>query len=270
MGTKTKRMIDITEVAARMTLATLNMRMWRVQRQHRAETRAENERHGVDNAATVYVKLSDHPALRELSTVQGKAYDEHARLTLPSIQEGMRLLPAGRQFEHADKMREYSDQHNKLVATFLADYDNERAKAPERLKDLYEEAKWPHHKEIANKFEFRTRYLAMPTDGGWGEWLTASTEAAEAELRRRITETLTRVKERCRADSGLRVTVFDAVRELADLVPDLDFTGSYAPVVQALQPLAKLHAEDLRGSLKGREATAQKAADILSVLGGIK
>jgi hypothetical protein len=64
--------------------------------------------------------------------------------------------------------------------------------------------------------------------------------------------------------------VFDAFRDLAELVPDLDFSGDYAPVVKAMEPLAAIHAEDVRDDTKARRKVAKQADSILSVLGGIK
>lgn len=261
--------INVAEVAARTKLAVLNTGRWQATRQHRKETNAVNTAHGT-NAAKVLVRVSDHPALSALTKLHAEAYQEHRRLTLPSAQDGMRLLPAGREFEHAEAMRKISDRHNVLVAEFLADYESERKNAPARLNGLYDPAMWPSASAIADKFSFRTRYLPCPADGAWGEWLEASAQEAEAELRERISEALKRVRDRCKADGKLYASVFDAIRDLTNLVPDLDFSGEYAPVVEAMKPLANIHAEDVRDAPRARAKVAKQAADILSVLGGIK
>lgn len=261
--------IDINEVAARTKLAVLNTGRWQATRQHRKETVAVNEAHGT-NAAKVLVRVSDHPALGDLTKLHAEAYQAHRRLTLPSAQDGMRLLPTGREFEHAEVMRKLGDRHNGLVADFLADYESERRNAPARLNGLYEAGMWPSMSEIEGKFSFRTRYLPTPADGAWGEWLAASAEEAEKELRARLAEALQRVRDRCKADGKLYASVFDSIRDLTNLVPDLDFSGDYAPVVKAMKPLATIHAEDVRDDAKARRKVAKQATDILSVLGGIK
>jgi hypothetical protein len=260
---------NLDAIAARTKLCVLQTGAWRATRTHRAETREENLRHNT-NAARVMVRVTDHRALGDLLKLHAAAYQEHKRYTLPSVQDGMRLLPAGREFEHADRMRVYGDKHAALVAEFMADYDHERAEAPIRLNGLYDPSMWPSHAVVESKFAFHTRYLATPTDGAWADWLAASTEAAEAELRERITEALTRVRDRCRADGKLYASVFDSIRDLADLVPDLDLTGDYAPVVAALAPLAQIRSENIRDDDTARGEVARQAADILSVLGGIK
>lgn len=261
--------VSVTEVAARTKLAMLQTGAWRATRLHRGETRAENARHNTD-AARVMVRVTDHPALRDLGKLHAAAYAEHKSLTLPTVQDGMRLLPVGRELEHAERMSKYADQHDTIVRAFLADYDNEAAVAPQRLNGLYDASMWPTHNAVAGKFTFRTRYLATPTDGAWADWLAESSQAAEEELRERLTEALERVRDRCRSDGKLYATVFDSIRELADLVPDLDFAGNFAPVVTAMKPLTKIHADVIRDDEDGRKQAAKRAASILSVLGGVK
>lgn len=265
------KLIDPKDVAAKLKVAVVNTGRWQATRQHRKETQAVNAAHNT-RAAKVLVRVSDHPALAELQRLHQEVYAEHRRLTLPTVQDGMRLLPAGREFEHAESMRKFGDRHNALVAEFLADYESERKSAPQRLNGLFDASMWPTKAEMEGKFKFQTRYLSCPTDGAWAEWVESSAEEAEAELRERIAEALKRVRERCKSDGRLFSTVFDSIRELTALVPDLDFTGDYAPVVKAMEPLAAIHAEDLKGdeNKAARRKVAKQADNILSVLGGIK
>jgi hypothetical protein len=273
--------IDPVGVAARTKLAVLSTGIWQATRLHKGETRVENIRHNTD-AARVTVRVSAHHALRDLGKLHDAARREHYRLTLPTIDTGgMRLLPAGREFDHAEQMRKFADEHNTLVAEFVADYPAEYAAAPQRLNSLYDSSVWPNLHEIGDKFTFATRYLPTPTEGTWGEWLVESSRAADDEVRDRLTKALKRVVERCRAEGKVRksggvgpgalhATVFDNIRELVELVPDFDFADHFAPVVTAMEPLANIRAEWLRDDPADREQTAQKAESILSVLGGIK
>jgi hypothetical protein len=267
--TKLTTIADIAGIAARTILVTHTTGAFRAMKQHKAETVAENLRHNTD-AARVQVRISSHPALTKIYKLDAAAYQEHKRLTLGSIQDGMRILPFGRQFEHAETMRKFADDRARLVAEFLADYDNERALAPARLNGLYDASMWPPHEVVERAFKFETRYLPTPTDGAWGDFLAASTEAAEAELQDRLRKALTTVKDRCGSDGKLFASVFDNLRDLAALVPDLDFTGDFAPVVAALEPLTKINADSIRDDTNARQETSQTAASILSVLGGIK
>jgi len=262
-------MIDVKEMAARTKLSVLNTGIFQTTRLHKSETRAENARHNTD-AAKVLVRITDNATLKELRSLHAQAYVEHKRLTMPTVQEGMRMLPVGREMQHSAAMREFGDEHNRLVAKFLAVYEDERDAAPARLNGLYDPAMWPDLSEVSRKFKFSTRYLSAPTDGAWADWLTESARAAEDALRERLVEALERVRDRCKSDGKLYASVFDSIRELTDLVPDLDFTGGFTPIVHAMAPLAKCHAEIIRDDEQLRKAAADKAANILSVLGNIK
>lgn len=261
--------VDIASVAARRKVATLKTGAWRATKQHKLETAAENLRHNT-NAARVLVKVSEHPALSNILKVHQAAYQDHRRLTLPSADDGLRLLPAGREFEHAERMRVHADAHAALVTEFMADYDNEKALAPIRLNGLYDASMWPSHDVVAAKFKFRTEYRPTPVDGAWADWLAESVEVGQAELRDRLEKALGRVYERCKSDGKLYASVFDDIRDLAGLAPDLDVTGDFAPVTQALAPLAAIRSDQIRDDETARQETARKASSILSVLGGLK
>ena len=260
---------DVTAIAERMKIAVLQTGAWRATRLHRSETRETNTRHNTTNAAKVLVRVSDHSALSDLAKLHAQAYAEHKRLTLPTVQDGMRLMPVGREFEHAAAMRKLTDRHNTLVTEFLNDYEDEAAAAPVRLNGLYDATMWPPLSVVRNRFTFNVRYLATPTEGAWGDWLAESNRAANAELRERLTEALTRVRDRCKSDGKLFASVFDSIRDLVALAPDFDVDGTFAPVVQAMTSLGSVHADALRDNEDRRKEVANEAASILSVLGGI-
>lgn len=263
------KLIDPIEVAAKLKVATVSLGRWQATRQNRKATREVNEQHNTD-AAKVLVRVSNHPALKELQQLHQEVYAEHRRLTVPSAQDGMRLLPAGREFEHAEAMRKFGDRHNALVEAFLADYPNERKAARARLNGLFEESMFPSVQNMPDKFKFQTRYLPCPTDGAWSEWVATSAEEAEAEVRKRLSDALKRVRENCKGDGKLFASVFESIRELVELVPDLDISGEFAPVVKAMEPLAAIHSEDIRKDESARRKVSKQADSILSVLGGIK
>jgi hypothetical protein len=264
-------LINPIEVAARLKVATVSLGRWQATRQNKKETRAVNEAHNTD-AAKVLVRVSDHPALRDLNRLHQEVYAEHRRLTVPSAQDGMRLLPAGREFEHAEAMRKFGDRHNKLVSAFLVDYPAERRSARARLNGLFDPSMFPSENEMPGKFKFETRYLPCPTDGAWSEWVEVSAREAEAEVRKRLSDALKRVRDNCKGDGKMYASMFEAIRDLTNLVPDLDISGQFAPVVKAMEPLAVIHAEDIKGdeNKTARRKVSKQADNILSVLGGIK
>ena len=268
-----KKIMDsaqINNLAARMKLTALTTGAWRATRLHRKETGIVNAAHHTTDAAKVHVKLTNSPALTALNKLHAEAYDAHRTLTLPSIQDGLRLLPAGRELQHSQKMHEFATQHEKLKAQFIAEYADEKASAPIRLNGLYDPAHWPSEYTVAAKFSFRTRYLACPAMGEWGEWIRESADAAEAELLERLTECLQRVADRCGEPEGkLYQTVFGNLAEVVALVPDLNFNANpkIATAAKAAQELAALNAETIRDAKAARREAADKAAGILAALG---
>jgi hypothetical protein len=263
-------MITITDVAARTKVCTLSLSAWRATRVHKPETKAENARHGT-NAARVSVRLCEHQALTDLQALHYAAYTLHRRLTLPTVQDGMRLLPVGRELEHASEMAKFRAEHDRLTSTFLADYPAEVSAASFRLNGLHDESMWPAVDKIAGKFGFSTKYLATPTEGAWCEWLEESVRAADSELRERLTEALERVRDRCAGDGPLHATVFSALSDLIALAPDLDLACS--PEIQATiasaGPLANMTADEARKDKALRAQAAAQAERMLSVLGGL-
>jgi hypothetical protein len=259
---------DVSGIAARTMLTTISCSMWRATKLHKKETAAARQKHHSD-APRVLVTICNHPALQELASLHQSVYADHRRLSLPSVQDGMRMIPAARHLEHSDMMRRYRSEHDAIVSRFLSDYASEAAAAPARLNGLYDASMWPTQAAIAEKFGLNVRYLSCPTDGAWSEWLSESARAASDELRERLTEALERVRDRCASDGKLYASVFEQLRDVVALVPDLDIVGipELQAVADAAAPLTILSAEALREDDQARNQTAAKAASILSMLG---
>lgn len=271
MNSKSSSKSNIESIASRVVLATLSTSAWRATRLHKEETKAERERHKSE-APKVLVKICDHDALTELAKLHSEAYHTHRRITMPTVQDGMRLLPASRQFEHSDTMRKLADKHREIVARFMRDYDAIKAAAPDVLNGLFDESMWPSHREVESRFGFGTRYLACPVDGAWGEWLSESARVAEDALRDRLREALERVRDRVKGDGKLYGTVFSNLAEIITMVPDLNFTGAadLAEVAKLAAPLAQHDAESVRDDDKARAKISRDAGRILTMLGGVK
>jgi len=264
--------IDIKEVAARMKLATLTTGAPRFRRLHKTETKAVNQKHGTGEAAKVSVLQCSHPALTEINAIQGAARLEHYRLTLPSVQDGLRLLAVGKEFEHAEKMSEAAIKQRVKVDQLAADgcfvggaqFDTDRV----RLNGLFEERAWPvDASEMRRAFVFQTRYLGVPTDGAWSEWLEESSRAADAEVRDRLENALKHVAERCSSDGRLFQSIFTNLQDLLDLVPSFDVSGRYEAIVKAAKEVASFNAESIRDNKKTRTKIAERASEIGAMFG---
>jgi len=261
--------VQIEGIAARVKLCALNTGAWRATRLHRNETQIVNAAHHTTDAAKVHVKLTNSPALHALNKLHAAAYDAHKTLTLPTIQDGFRIIPAGREFEHSRKMQEFASRHNELRDQFIVEYDADKATAPARLNGLFDPSHWPDVSTVAERFTFATRYLPCPSAGAWGDWLAESATAAEDELRERLTEALSRVASRCASDGKLYDTVFSNLAEVIALVPDLNITQSpkLAEAAKLAQELAGLSADTIRENKTARKTAADRASQILAAMG---
>lgn len=263
--------IDPASIAARTKVVVLNCSAWRATYQDRTETAHLLNRCGAtdSDAAAVVVRMARGGTLDAITKNQANAYAAHKRLTMPTVMEGMRLLPAGREFQHAGEMREFADRHHSLVAQFLTDYDSLRASAPARLGRLYDPERWPDESTVARKFDFSTRYLSTPHDGAWSDWLRETASAAVTDVREQLRGAIQRVADRCGSDGRLFDTVFSNLRELVELSADLNITGDplIAKVAALAAPIAENNAETLRDDTATRATVAAAASSLLSYFG---
>ncbi len=258
---------DASAIAARVQLSTLSLSTWARTKLNKAETKALEAKHGTDKGRVI-VTVCDSPLLDQIAKVQGAARNEHYRLTLPTIQDGMRMVPTGRQFQHAEAMKGFEREYSGLVSAFVAEYPMHRNAAPARLNGLYEASAWPT--DIAAKFGWRLRYLACPSQGEWGDWLAESAAMGQADLQERFADALRRVVERCESSGALYQTVFSNLADLCELVPDMDLGGRLGALAARAADLGRLSADVVKDAPKLRQDCAARAASILDMLGGVK
>lgn len=259
-------------IAARTKICSLETGAWRANALHRGATADLNLRAASGRAARVTVSLTDGASagtLDEITKNHAAAYAAHQRLTMPTVQDGMRLLPAGREIEHAAAMQKFAAIHTALVSAFLTEYDDLRQSAPARLGRLFDPLKWPSAGTVARKFHFSTRYLPTPADGAWSEWLEETAAAAAADFRDQLRESLQRVADRCSSDGKLYDTVFSNLRDLVAL--SSDFNISEDPLITRISalaaPLSENSADSLRENKAARAAAAASANSILTYFG---
>ncbi len=258
--------MDIQGIASRVKLVTLTTGQWRPVRKHHGETLAERQRHNTD-AVAVAVTLTSHPAIKHVAALQSEAYQAHIRLTLPTVQTGLRMLPAGRELEHSDTMRAYADAHGVAVRDALAAYVDERASAPVRLGGLFDATMWPEPAHVCKCYKLYTRYLACPTDGAWADWLTESAELARDDMRERLRDAVARVAERCGdTDGRLHATVIDNLSALLAIAEDLNIAGDacIARIVAAAKPLTAYNVDTLRNDSAVKADIARQASGLLT------
>lgn len=260
--------INSSPLAARAVICQLHTGAWRVQKKHRGETQAVNQKHGTKDLAKVSVEICNHPALLDIYSLAAEARVEHYRLTLPAGDNGVRLLPVARQVEHSKLMADYADRISQKLTEFLAAYPAERAAAPARLNGLYVEGQWPATvDEVAGKFRFQYRYLPVPTEGQWGEWLAEAATEAQDALREKLAEAIRLVAERLSKPGRTYASLTGNLAELLALVPDLNLAADpqIAALADGAKALLEHDTDTLRDDPIARADTAAKAAELVSL-----
>jgi len=256
-------------LASRIQIVTLETGAWRAQKLNRAESHEVNKKHGTGDAAKVIVQLTDHPALLALYKLHAEAYGEHRRITLPSIQDGMRIVPTGKQIDHAKIISEFRAKHDSLVGQFMPDYPTLRADAPIKLNGLHDASKWPEPSVVAGKFLFSVRYLPCPSDGAWGDWLNETAEAGQAELRERLVTAARHLADTLKGDGKLFQSALDNLKDICDLSGE-GFNLLDDPIIaraaRELRPLSIHTADALRDAKAVRKSTGEQISNILGVL----
>lgn len=261
---------NVISVAERMKVAILNQGFFNVKRKHKGETREENNRHGLSDDAEVYIKLiKDHESLLKAQSIKGQIYIEHRHLTLPSPVDGMRVMPAGREFEHSDKISKMRNDFNSHIKDFLDDYDNVVENARRRLNGLFDQSMFPPSHVMQSKFYNNVKYMDCPTSGNWGEWINETLELGKIELQDRLVTAARKLIDVCSGDGKLYSSVLENLEDVCSLAGDFNLGEDpiIARAAKELLPVATdFSAEVLRDNRSLKRDTALRAKQILSVL----
>jgi hypothetical protein len=253
-------------IANSIKLVTMETGAWRAQKLNRRESADVNARNLVaTDTAKVIVRLTDNANLTALYKLHAEAYSEHRRITLPSIQDGIRIVPCGKELEHAKIMADFASKHAALVSDFLAEYDQIRLEAPVKLNGLFDGKQWPAKEVVASKFNFATRYLPCPSDGAWSDWLNETAQAGQSELRERLVTAARHLADVLKNDGKLYQSALDNLREVCELAGE-GFNLLDDPIIaQAARELLP-HGQQTAGNLRDVPAVR---ADVSAKVSGI-
>lgn len=259
--------INITELAKRVKLVSLNLGAWRPNKLNKAESAKVNAAHNVNDKARVIVKICDHPALAKLSKLHSEVYAIHTdlRFTMPSVQDGVRILVNGKEIEHTKMIADNEQKHNKLVAEFLAEYEVCRQNAPALLNGLYDAKQWPHKAIVASKFRFACRYLPCPTYGAWETWLEESATVATLELKDKLVETARHLATVCKGDGRIFESAVSNLKGLCELVGQ-GFNLLDDPIIQELASKLKAPASVNVDTLRDNEGFKRQTGQTIDAI----
>jgi hypothetical protein len=226
-------------LAERSLLVSLSISRWRPRKSDQQVTREVILQKHANTGAGQFVKnLLPGDAMKAIDAAENKARDRHQALTLPWKDGGWRILASQQFLKYQQEQQHIREEFDQALEAFLTEYPNHVASAPDRLRDLFNEADFPTAAKVRAAFAFRVEFCPMPSAGDFRvnlpgnqleelqsslqDQLTAAAEAAKQDVWRQLTEPLkalvTRLKD---PDAKFRVSLFENVQQIAELVPGL-------------------------------------------------
>lgn len=279
----------------RAVLVDLTVRLWTAVKKDRELSREVAVKHGVtDETMGDYTKkLVAKAALKEVRDIAGAWTAVHRLRTTPWLDGDLRMLSSAGYFAYTTKMREYATKYDEAVERFKAAYPQYYAEAKAIWNGAFKDADYPKPSRIGEKFGHELRFYPVPVAGDFRFALTAEHQAqvaqqerealdgAMADVKKRIVASCERMVLRLttyktadedKASGRLYDSLVDSVKELVNVLPSLNLTGSELLDEVTEEMRAKLLRYDigtLKESADARTVTARAAEDILKKMGGL-
>lgn len=245
--------------------------------------------------------LVDKKYTETIHKIASEAYITHRTMTLPWQDDGVRLLPTGIYFEYMQKMRRYNEDYQRAVADLHANYENAKLDAVIRLGSLYRDDDYKDagslfckHPDTGDYLHFSIVAKPRPISDGsdirvslnadeikaMQDQIAADNQAAITEavsdMWGRLKEAIENLRDRLTAyDNGdikaVRESWVTNVREVAKLLPKLNFTGDHELdrlCSVAEQYLGSLNRDQLKVSANARATVRNAADELLSKMAG--
>jgi len=284
---------DTSNIHARVMLVNLNIAQWsarKIDKRASAEVAAANKAESRNGA--YYKSLVEGGSLDKIKRLVTQARAEHYHRTLPWSDAGPRVLANTGYLEYAQKMGEFGQQFDTLVAEFLKEYPLMKQEAKRLLGNLFDEADYPDLQRVADKFSFKTSVTPLPIgddfrcDLGQEEvdriraeitaTTTSAVQQAVTEAYERISKVVDSYIDRLAgAETVFRDSLVGNARDLVDILPSLNITNDpkLAELTSRLQSKLCAHDPDaLRNNQTVRKATYEEAVsmrkDLLDFFGG--
>lgn len=259
----------IQALADRIKICILNQGVWNSVRNHKAETRQEQSRHGTQRIKSVDIVLAEDENLKQALTIKGKIYTEHRRLTMPSPCDGMRIVPLSREFEHSSTLGGLIYEFNKSVKKFIDNWDDVVITAKNELNGLFDASMFPTQEELQRRFYNNIRYMSCPHDGDWAGWLDETMKVGRLELQQRIIDAARNLADVCSKDGRVFESTLDKLQDICELSGDFNLMDD--PIIsKASKELSiitrEYNVEDLRKNDAIKRDVANRTNQILATL----
>lgn len=243
---------------SRAMLVTLSLSQWSARKLDRKATTEVVENNGVRSTKSAFYKSTiEGDTLEQIARMARKIRSEHYHRTLPWSDAGPRVLSNTGFIEYAKVMGEYEAEYMALVDAFVGEYPQLREDARQLLGKLYDPEDYPHESCVAEKFGFKFSVAPLPmgsdlrVDVGndalellrkqLDEQTGAAVQASMRDAFDRVAKVCGAFVDRlCKDDNKFHDSLVENARDLAAILPSLNFTGD-AKLTQLTQELqAKL------------------------------
>jgi hypothetical protein len=246
----------------------------------RLSQKLELDNHSASGTLRAVKTLLPEEAVSPIAALQSSVRAYHYKMTLPYNDEGQRILPSASFADYTAEIRLASQEQDRLVGTFVTNYEQYVAAARVALNGAFRQDDYPPADRVARKFELRTVFTALPESTpltqalGLDQHIAESTESAVrgaiADLWRRIAEPVAKMAERLADDDAVfRDSLVGNIRTITSLIPTLNITGD--PHLETMRrrletELSRFEPDQLRNNPFIRKDVATKANEILNAM----
>lgn len=271
-------------------LANLRISQWTARKIDKKVAGEVAKNHNVQASVGAYYKSvlpttdanGERTSIEKIKKLVGEARTYHYKMTLPWLDSGARVLSAAAYFDYMQVMQQFKLQFEDAVTQFVYDYPFEREEAKIRLGTLFNEDDYPPVDRVADRFGFALDILPIPMGTDFrvdigndeAEKIRAEIEKATlATVQQSIADVYKRIAGVVEAfavklqfeDTRFEKSLVGNAKELADLLPKLNFTGDPALTAIATtikEKLCAYGADDLRNNMQARRETYAAAIDM--------
>lgn len=283
----------MVQLSDKTVLANFKVRRWGRWRHDKTAADQIHKNNGAERDAGNYNKrLLPLDATASIESAIGAARAYHIKMTMPWLDDGVRILPASVYMDYAAKMKELRQEFDTEVDAFLKDYNKHVKRAQGKLGKLFNENDYPQVKALKALYGFDLTILPFPSrddfrvssipedvKAGLDDRMQDVYKDAMQDVGKRIEDVVGRMVERLkgykpgkdgkRAEGTFKDSLVNNVRELAELLPAFNLTGDkkLTKIIDKMRvELCKHDADLLRDDDKIRAKVATSADAVLTAV----
>jgi len=230
------------------------------------------------------INLVPPGVLKPIDVARGRAYRKHVELTLPYLDNGLRIIASDMFMDYREKMKPSLAFHRKMVDGLDTVWPELIANKGKRLGNLANKYRLPTLAEVKSRFYITYDIMAVPectdfrfnvSDEEIAEIQTKAAETHNAAMKKAMTEVWMRLAElvgnvastMSEKDKKFHDSLITKLKDLCAVLPKYNLTGDVDLEnirKEVSTKLANLDPEDLREIPNKRKQAAKDAEDVMS------